>query len=104
MVRLGITKRSPSTKSSNQRCSGIMRWVAGSKSAMAQSWLRLALRRIAGALARQRNKRASSFRGEAKPRTRNLEIPPCAIAHLGFALCAPRDDSVERLRDLKNDS
>src|ERR1700686_790465 len=35
MVRLGMTKRSPSTKSSNQRCSGTMRCRAGSKSVMA---------------------------------------------------------------------
>ena len=34
MVRLGITKRSPSAKSSNQRCSGTMRWLAGSNSVM----------------------------------------------------------------------
>src|SRR6202158_6404758 len=35
MVRLGITKRSPSTKSSNQRCSLTMRCSAGSNSVMA---------------------------------------------------------------------
>src|SRR5512140_177286 len=35
MVRLGRTKRSPSVKSSNQRCSGTMRWLAGSNSVMA---------------------------------------------------------------------
>src|SRR6266700_71266 len=35
MVRLGITKRSPILKSSNQRCCGNMRWRAGSHSAMA---------------------------------------------------------------------
>src|SRR5260370_3023013 len=29
-----------------------------------------------------------SFRGDAKRRTRNLEIPRCAIAHLRFALNA----------------
>ena len=34
MVRLGMTKRSPSTKSSNQRCCGTMRWLAGSNSVM----------------------------------------------------------------------
>jgi len=34
MVRLGITKRSPSTKSSNQRWSGTMRCSAGSN----RSW------------------------------------------------------------------
>src|ERR1700694_3447657 len=33
-VRLGITKRSSSTKSSNQRCSGTMRCRAGSNSGM----------------------------------------------------------------------
>src|ERR1700736_2556993 len=37
MVRLGMTKRSPSTKSSNQRCCGTMRCAAGSNSAMAGS-------------------------------------------------------------------
>src|SRR6195952_160196 len=35
MVRLGMTKRSPSAKSSNQRCCGTMRCWAGSNSAMA---------------------------------------------------------------------
>src|SRR5260370_7522709 len=34
MVRLGMTKRSPSTKSSNQRCSLTMRCSAGSNSVM----------------------------------------------------------------------
>ena len=34
-----------------------------------------------------------SFRGDAKHRTRNLEVPRCAIAHLRFALRAPRNDS-----------
>src|SRR6516164_11168898 len=34
-VRLGRTKRSPSEKSSNQRCSLTMRWFLGSKSDMA---------------------------------------------------------------------
>src|ERR1700722_4900051 len=37
MVRLGMTKRSPSTKSSNQRCCGTMRWLEGSNSVMAVS-------------------------------------------------------------------
>src|SRR6202051_3061128 len=35
MVRLGMTKRSPSEKSSNQRCSGTMRCAAGSNSVIA---------------------------------------------------------------------
>src|SRR5450756_2814286 len=35
MVRLGITKRSPSAKSSNQRCCGTMRWLAGSNTVWA---------------------------------------------------------------------
>src|SRR5579883_539908 len=34
-VRLGSMKRSPTTKSSNQRCSATIRWCAGSKSGMA---------------------------------------------------------------------
>src|ERR1700681_3092197 len=37
MVRPGMTKRSPSTKSSNQRCSLTMRCPAGSNSVMPDS-------------------------------------------------------------------
>src|SRR5713226_9113685 len=37
----------------------------------------------------------SSFRGDAKHRTRNLEIPRCAIAHLRSGANAPsRNDGV----------
>src|SRR5207253_7365050 len=36
----------------------------------------------------------SSFRGDAQHRTRNLEIPRCAIAHLRSGACAPsRNDT-----------
>src|SRR5207253_3165415 len=38
-----------------------------------------------------------SFRGDAKHRTRNLEIPRCAIAHLWSGACAPsRNDSLSK--------
>src|SRR5882724_6188128 len=39
-------------------------------------------RRRTGCCARQRRNFPPSFRGDAKHRTRNLEIPRCAIAHL----------------------
>jgi len=35
---------------------------------------------------------ATSFRSGPQDRIRNLEIPRCAIAHLRFALRAPRND------------
>src|ERR1700738_2812388 len=38
-----------------------------------------------------------SFRDGPKDQTRNLEIPRCAIAHLRFALRAPRNDKLMRL-------
>src|SRR5258707_10795553 len=38
------------------------------------------------------NEFALSFRDGPKDQTRNLEIPRCAIAHLRFALRAPRND------------
>src|SRR6266852_3828113 len=42
-----------------------------------------------------RLKAPSSFRGDAKHRTRNLEIPRCAIAHLRSGAHAPsRNDAV----------
>ncbi|MGY4423816.1 hypothetical protein ACVWY2_006265 [Bradyrhizobium sp. JR6.1] len=34
--------------------------------------------------------------GDAQHRTRNLEIPHYAIAHLQPALCAPRNDELEK--------
>src|SRR6266446_1526945 len=38
----------------------------------------------------------TSFRGDAKHRTRNLEIPRCAIAHLRSGVCAPsRNDELD---------
>jgi len=41
--------------------------------------------------------RRASFRGDAKHRTRNLEIPRCAIAHLRSGASAPSPNDALQL-------
>src|SRR2546430_8608968 len=78
--------------------SGITRlFVVGERRiTLRQSALRASLHGVGGT-GEESPRAAPSFRGDAKRRTRNPEIPRCAIAHLRFA-SSTRPGMTKRLR------